>query len=116
MKDRLTSDSYRMFALLSYLCQSPICWYTCGPTQKFILRQIKALDAVQAAALREAGGRNRALNTVDASKVDFDVCLFMLYGHILFASTSYTYALSKSRIGDWANTLSLHPLETSHPR
>lgn len=95
MKDGLTSDSSRMFALLSCLCQSPISWYTSGPTQKYILRQIKAIDSSQAAAVLGEGERTEALNAVSASDVEFDVCLLMLYGHILFSSTSYTYALSK---------------------
>lgn len=95
MKDGMTSDSSRMFALLSCLCQSPISWYTSGPTQKYILRQIKAIDSSQAAALSGNVEQTGALNTVSASEVEFDVCLLMLYGHILFSSTSYTYALSK---------------------
>lgn len=82
MKDGAMSDSYRMFALLSSLCQSPISWYTSGPAQKYILRQIKALDAGH-----EEGGQ---------TDMNLDVCLLMLYGHILFTSTSYTYALSPS--------------------
>lgn len=91
----MTSDSSRMFALLSCLCQSPISWYTSGPTQKYILRQIKAIDRSQAAALPESTGQASALNSVPASELEFDVCLLMLYGHILFSSTSYTYALSE---------------------
>ena len=96
MKDGITSDSSRMFALLSCLCQSPISWYTAGPTQKFVLRQIKAIDLAQAAAAQETGSHETTLNAVSASDVEFDVCLLMLYGHILFSSTSYTYALSMS--------------------
>ncbi|PFH55544.1 hypothetical protein XA68_18079 [Ophiocordyceps unilateralis] len=45
MRDGALTDSYRMFALLSRLSQSPVAWYTSGPAQKFILRQIKATDA-----------------------------------------------------------------------
>jgi general transcription factor 3C polypeptide 3 (transcription factor C subunit 4) len=91
----MTSDSARMFALLSCLCQSPISWYTSGPTQKYILRQIKAIDRSQAAARAESTEQASALNSVPASELEFDVCLLMLYGHILFSSTSYTYALSE---------------------
>lgn len=83
MKDGAMSDSYRMFALLSSLCQSPTSWYTSGPAQKYILRQIKALDTVS--------------EDTNSGDTTLDVCLLMLYGHILFTSTSYTYALSSSR-------------------
>ncbi|KAK2070597.1 hypothetical protein P8C59_005080, partial [Phyllachora maydis] len=40
------TDSYRMFAALCRLCQSPISWYTSGPAQKFFLRQIKSMDEI----------------------------------------------------------------------
>lgn len=81
MRDGAITDSYRMFALLSRLCQSPISWYTSGPAQKFILRQIKALDASHDGAASSA------------SDINVDMCLLMLYGHILFTSTSYAYSL-----------------------
>lgn len=93
MREGATTDSYRMFALLSKLCQSPASWYTSGPAQKFILRQIKAIDT-----------NHEAMYTTDfdavseegniAARLNMDVCLLMLYGHILFTSTSYTYAIS----------------------
>ncbi|PHH58707.1 hypothetical protein CDD81_4805 [Ophiocordyceps australis] len=82
MSDGALSDSCRMFALLSRLCQSPVSWYTSGPAQKFIMRQIKAIDTRH--------GLSVSSSPSDAS---FDVCLLMLYGHILFTSTSYTYSL-----------------------
>jgi general transcription factor 3C polypeptide 3 (transcription factor C subunit 4) len=80
-----------MFALLSNLCQSPVSWYTSGPAQKYILRQIKAMDD----AYTEAdSGSNLTQNKEPA----LDACVLMLYGHILFTSTSYTYALGMRRI------------------
>lgn len=30
-------------------------------------------------------------------KLNMDICLLMLYGHILFTSTSYTYAIGEHR-------------------
>lgn len=95
MRDGATTDSYRMFALLSYLCQSPVSWYTSGPAQKFILRQIKAID-VSHGAVAVDGGDVDMTDAVQAGRpTGLDVCLLMLYGHILFTSTSYTYALCK---------------------
>ena len=99
MKDGATTDSYRMFALLSTLCQSPITWYTSGPTQKFILRQIRSIDTEQMSASSLQPGAEDQANTINISNTQLDVCLLMLYGHILFTSTSYTYALGKLRIG-----------------
>ncbi|KAK2051703.1 RNA polymerase III transcription factor tfiiic [Colletotrichum caudatum] len=90
------SDSYRMFAALCRLCQSPASWYNSGPAQKYILRQIKIIDASHFAtshADRDHGavawGRT---DTTEAKQLD--ICLLMLYGHILFTSTSYTFALN----------------------
>ncbi|KAF4120247.1 hypothetical protein GMORB2_3048 [Geosmithia morbida] len=93
MKDGATTDSHRMFALLSSLCQSPITWYTSGPAQKYILRQIRSIDTDQMSKLSNKEELKGQVNTVNPADVDLDVCLLMLYGHILFTSTSYTYAL-----------------------
>lgn len=98
--DHASTDSYRVFSALCRLCQSPVSWYSSGPAQKYILRQIKAMDrgllpthtaqsnmrAWDTAVPREEalGPRHEAL----------DVALLMLYGHILLTSTSYTYALN----------------------
>ncbi|KAI1062956.1 hypothetical protein LB507_006049 [Fusarium sp. FIESC RH6] len=86
MREGATSDSYRMFALLSNLCQSPVSWYTSGPAQKYILRQIKAMDEVHGDTEYSTGPERTKGSPLDA-------CVLMLYGHILFTSTSYTYAL-----------------------
>ncbi|RFU78288.1 rna polymerase iii transcription initiation factor complex [Trichoderma arundinaceum] len=94
MRDGGISDSSRMFALLSKLCQSPVSWYTSGPAQKFILRQIKAIDMSYEAAAKSATGKNDVdSSAMAAAKLNMDICLLMLYGHILFTSTSYTYAI-----------------------
>ncbi|KAH6603389.1 hypothetical protein Trco_008164 [Trichoderma cornu-damae] len=94
MRDGGISDSSRMFALLSKLCQSPVSWYTSGPAQKFILRQIKAIDMSYEAAGNNATGKDDLdQNATAAAKLSMDICLLMLYGHILFTSTSYTYAI-----------------------
>lgn len=95
MKDGITTDSHRMFALISILCQSPITWYTSGPAQKFILRQIRSIDSEEMSKMAGRGGFDNQVNSTTHKDVNLDVCLLMLYGHILFTSTSYTYALSK---------------------
>ncbi|UKZ79294.1 hypothetical protein TrVFT333_007044 [Trichoderma virens FT-333] len=93
MRDGGISDSSRMFALLSKLCQSPVSWYTSGPAQKFILRQIKAIDMSYEATMKIAGKNDLGQDAATAAKLNMDICLLMLYGHILFTSTSYTYAI-----------------------
>lgn len=96
MRNGAITDSYRMFALLSRLCQSPVSWYTSGPAQKFILRQIKAIDARHEGVPAEALGRSGIIDAGGGERVtgfEVDVCLLMLYGHILFTSTSYAYSL-----------------------
>lgn len=98
MRDGGISDSARMFALLSKLCQSPVSWYTSGPAQKFILRQIKAIDMTYEAANKNMSGTSTLVQDgAAAEKLNMDICLLMLYGHILFTSTSYTYAIGKHR-------------------
>ncbi|KAG5931747.1 hypothetical protein E4U53_001636 [Claviceps sorghi] len=92
MRDGGSSDSFRMYALVSLLCQSPVSWYTSGPAQKYILRQIKAIDASHETAIKVRGG-DVETERADSDGVGIDICLLMLYGHILFTSTSYSYAL-----------------------
>lgn len=96
-----STDSYRVFSALCRVCQSPVSWYSSGPAQKYILRQIKMmdrgllpLDLAQAAL----GAWDTAVPRDDshggARHEALDVSLLMLYGHILLTSTSYTYALN----------------------
>lgn len=94
------TDSYRIFSALCRVCQSPVSWYSSGPAQKYILRQIKAMDRgllpvdlAQSAmgAWDTAVPRDEALGPRHEA---LDVALLMLYGHILLTSTSYTYALN----------------------
>ena len=98
---QFVTDGYRLFAALNKLCDGENSWYNCGPSQKYLLRQIKAVDF----SLIEDGQRksfwqekasystkDRKGNPVQAG--DMDVALLMVYGHILFAGRSYSYAVS----------------------
>ncbi len=103
MKDyQFTTDSYRLFSAITRICNSPISWYSSGPTQKYILRQIKAMDY----ALVDKSHREKYFSekgSYSAQDInghlvindDMDIALLMLYGHILFTGASYAYALSK---------------------
>ncbi|KAI5928521.1 hypothetical protein F4810DRAFT_8214 [Camillea tinctor] len=95
-ENQFDTDPFRMFAALSRLCPSPASWYASGPVQKYILRQIKRMDrALSGADGEESGdedGTSGAMKTYPAKELD--VTLLMLYGHILFISNSFTYALN----------------------
>jgi general transcription factor 3C polypeptide 3 (transcription factor C subunit 4) len=91
-----------MFAAVTKLCHSPISWYSSGPTQKYILRQIKAMDyaLVDESQRKKYFSERGSYSTRDEHgnpivNDDLDIALLMLYGHILFSSTSYLYALSR---------------------
>ncbi|KAI1109731.1 hypothetical protein F5Y14DRAFT_393913 [Nemania sp. NC0429] len=97
MRDRqFDSDPFRMFAALCRLCPSPASWYASGPVQKYMLRQIKLMDR----ALTSGGGEDSEEEEpkVNGGRVysskHLDVTLLVLYGHILFVSNSFTYALN----------------------
>lgn len=115
------TDSYRMFSAMCRVCQTPVSWYTSGPAQKFILRQIRTMDSIAMRKAEGGGGTgtggtdrnaegdlttttttttrqdnadNNNNNGNDDTTLALDVCLLTIYGHILFTTTSYTYALS----------------------
>lgn len=99
---QFSTDSYRLFSALNRLCNAPTSWYNSGPSQKFVLRQIKAMDFSLLGD--EAGGsifhEKASYSTKDENgnpvpAQDMDVALLMLYGHILYTGTSYSYALSE---------------------
>jgi hypothetical protein len=93
MKDyHFTTDSYRMFAAVTRACHSPISWYSSGPNQKFILRQIKAMDS---AIKKDGFHTGHDENEKPFIATELDIALLMIYGHILSMGTSYAYALSK---------------------
>jgi len=98
MRDRqFDTDPFRMFAALCRLCPSPASWYASGPVQKYMLRQIKLMDRALlsggAEDSEEEEGKTNSGRTY--SSKELDVTLLVLYGHILFVSNSFTYALSK---------------------
>ncbi|KAK4039685.1 hypothetical protein C8A01DRAFT_46870 [Parachaetomium inaequale] len=95
------TDSYRMFSAMCRVCQTPVSWYTSGPAQKFILRQIKTMDnIIMRRDNNTTNPPNPATTNTDGTSGDrdpdiaLDVALLTIYGHILFTTTSYTYALS----------------------
>ena len=103
MKDfQFITDGYRLFAAINRVLEGPATYYNSGPSQKYILRQVKAVDfslvgeGNKQTLYQERASystRNSNGNVIHAK--DLDVALLMIYGHILYAGTSYSYALSK---------------------
>lgn len=98
---QFTTDSYRMFGALSKLMQAPMAWYCSGPSQKYMLRQIKAMDFVlvgkeqQRKMAPEKASYNKDERGNPIVNDDLDISLLMLYGHMLAAGSSYSFALSE---------------------
>lgn len=99
---QFSTDSYRLFSALNRLCNAPTSWYNSGPSQKFILRQIKAMDfsllgdeASSSIFQEKAAYSTKDENGNPVPAQEMDVALLMLYGHILYTGTSYSFALSE---------------------
>lgn len=99
---QFVTDTYCLFSALNRLCDSENSWYNCGPSQKYVLRQIKAVDfSLVGAGRRKPLWQEKAPYTTKDSNgtqlqpENMDVALLMLYGHILYAGKSYSYAISE---------------------
>ena len=99
---QFVTDSYRLYSALHRHCYRPHLWYNSGASQKYILRQVKAIDFSligedRALALYNERAsfttRDQQGNAVRADSMD--IALLMLYGQILYAGGSYAYALSQ---------------------
>ena len=95
------TDVYRLFTVLNRLCNGTKSSFNASPSQKYILRQIKAMDyslvvqGQQKSYYQEKASyttKDEFGNPIKAQSMD--IGLLMLYGHILYAGTSYSYALS----------------------
>ncbi|KAI9789279.1 MAG: transcription factor TFIIIC subunit tfc4 [Peltula sp. TS41687] len=98
---QFTTDAYRFHAALNRLCRGPNTWYNSGPSQKFILRQVKAMDysLVSEEQRLKHFGEKASYTSKDsegnlAVNDDMDVALLTLYGHMLYAGTNYAFALT----------------------
>ena len=98
---QFVTDGYRLFSALNRLCNTANAWYNCGPTQKYILRQLKAMDYSLVGHSRyKSQFQERASYTTKDEEgnwiqaQDLDIALLMLYGHILYVGKSYSYSIS----------------------
>ena len=99
------TDAYRLFAAFHRVCHCPVSWYNSGPSQKYILRQIKAMDysLVSEEYRQKHFGEKASYTARDEHgrpiiNDDMDVALLMLYGHMLYVGTSYANAFSTSLV------------------
>ena len=97
-----TTDSYLLFSALHRLCDSSNAWFNCSASQKYIMRQLKAVDFSLLRYQQETPRATAVASKYPASRPsagafaeDLDAALLMLYGHMLYAGRSYTSAISK---------------------
>ena len=103
------TEPYRLFAALNRLYHGESSWYSAGPTQKFVLRAIKAIDfallrpdqrarfpftSLERSSYRHLAG-NAALPPGAPGRIDtLDPALLTIYGNILATSGAYQNALN----------------------
>ena len=98
-KHSYANDSYRLFAALHLVLDNPDSLYTTGPTQKYFLRSIKAIDAAVAESdpkyhqyIRNTEEYLPALDPDETPRLN--VVLLTLYGHMLLTNDSEYEALN----------------------
>ena len=99
---QFTTDAYRLTAAFHKLCTTEKAWYNCSNTQKYLLRQLKAMDYPLVSESQKrtfpAGKAGYTLRDESGNPVmatSMDVTLLMLYGQILYCGRSFAPALSK---------------------
>lgn len=100
---QFVTDGYRLFCTINRLCIGQNTWFNCGPTQKFVRRQLKAMDCslVDQNQRRELYQEKASYTTRDdegrsISAGDMDLALLMLYGYMLYLGKSFALSLSMS--------------------
>ncbi|KAI9851300.1 MAG: transcription factor TFIIIC subunit tfc4 [Thelocarpon superellum] len=98
---QFTTDTYRLYAALHRCCKCPMSWYNAGPSQKYVLRQIKAMDfsLVSEEYRKKHFGEKASYTSKDEHgnpivNDEMDVALLTLYGHMLYVGTSYANAFN----------------------
>lgn len=98
---QFVTDGYRLFSALNRLCDAPNSWYNCGPSQKYVLRQLKAMDFSligkapdQSFFQEKASYSTKDKDGKPIKANDLDIGLLVLYGHILYVGKSYSYSIS----------------------
>ncbi|EKG10678.1 Tetratricopeptide-like helical [Macrophomina phaseolina MS6] len=100
-----SNDAYRLFGILNRLYPGHRSWYNGGPSQKFVLRLIKAMDFAildkKARLLYKFGDQERSGYTRGGQSdgnpegiKDINVALLAMYGHVLASGGAYLNALN----------------------
>ena len=99
-----TNEANSLFGVANSLLRSEPNWYNSGPSQKFVLRQLKGMDYAlldpesrdrynfTETEKRSYGGTEANINPYGLTELDPP--LLMLYGHILAVSGSFANALN----------------------
>lgn len=96
------SDVYRLHSVLHRACRGPLLWYNAGPEQKFLMRQVKAMDFALLPEARQkemlAGGQIEGITGKAEHNphniTEHDPVLLALYGHLMLAAGSFGNALA----------------------
>lgn len=95
------SDGYRLYAGLNCLSDKESAWYNSSPSQKYVLRQLKAMDfsLLGDTPYKTLSNEKASFFTKDERgnhihAAELDIALLMLYGHMLYCGRSYAYSIS----------------------
>jgi len=103
------TDSFRLYAALNLLFPDQPSWYNSGPSQKFMMRQIRSMDYSLLTPEQRANFKfpdqtkvslNSAITSEDATPgnphglKEIEPALLLLYGHFLAQAASYSNALN----------------------
>jgi general transcription factor 3C polypeptide 3 (transcription factor C subunit 4) len=97
------TDGYRLFSAVNRFCRGEVTYYNSGPEQKYMLRQIKAMDFAllppehRATFLFTDGERVKGAQPRGGNPhhlTEHDPALLCLYGHMMFVAATYSSALT----------------------
>ncbi|KAL8747000.1 MAG: hypothetical protein Q9184_007665 [Pyrenodesmia sp. 2 TL-2023] len=98
---QFVSDGYRLFSAVNRLCDGKSTWFNSGPSQKYIRRQLRAMDysLLGQSHLRNVNQERASYTTRDSEgnpihANDMDIALLMLYGHMLYLGKSFAVAIN----------------------
>ncbi|KAL8701755.1 MAG: hypothetical protein Q9201_004736 [Fulgogasparrea decipioides] len=98
---QFVADGYRLFSAVNRLCDGRNRWFNCGASQKFVLRQLKAMDSSLGGQSRQSNLDSDRLPLVAGEErhgldgaAEMDLALLMLYGYILYVGRSFSLALN----------------------
>lgn len=98
---QFVSDGYRLFSAVNRLCDGKSTWFNSGPSQKYIRRQLRAMDysLLGQSHLRTVYQEKASYTTKDSEGKpihanDMDIALLTLYGHMLYLGKSFAVAIS----------------------